>query len=56
MGSFYRATLGGNAFANSDVHADFSINLMRRKSVEVGSKLPVRLPNNFIQVYTANGA
>lgn len=56
MGSFYRATLGGDAFANSDVHADFSINLMRRKSVEVGSKLPVRLPSNFIQVYTANGA
>ena len=56
MGSFYRATLGGGAFANSDVYADFSINLMRRKSVEVGNKLPVRLPNNFIQVYTANGA
>ena len=56
MGSFYRATLGGGAFANSDVYADFSINLMRRKSVEVGNKLPVRLPSNFIQVYTANGA
>ena len=56
MGSFYRATLGGGAFSNSDVYADFSINLMRRKSVEVGNKLPVRLPSNFIQVYTANGA
>jgi iron(III) transport system ATP-binding protein len=56
MGSYYRATLGGEAFANSVVHADFSVNLVRRKSITIGSKLPVRLPDDFIQVYKVNGA
>ena len=55
MGSYYRATLGGEAFANSVVHADFSVNLVRRKSITIGSKLSVRLPDDFIQVYKVNG-
>lgn len=56
LGSFYRATLDGPAFGGNDVHADFSVNLVRRKSVGVGSKLPVRLPPEFVQVYAENGA
>ncbi len=56
LGSFYRATLGGPAFGDSEVHADFSVNLVRRKTVAVGSKLPVRLPPEFIQIYAENGA
>lgn len=56
MGSFYRANLVGPTFGNGDVHADFSVNLVRRKSVNVGSKLPVRLPAEFVQVYAASGS
>ncbi len=51
LGSFYRAELGGTAFVDHDIHADFSINLVRRKGVDVGSRLPVRLPSEFIRVY-----
>ncbi|NQW00246.1 MAG: ATP-binding cassette domain-containing protein, partial [Rhodospirillales bacterium] len=54
MGSFYRANLVGPTFGDGNVHADFSVNLVRRKSVVVGSKLPVRLPEEFIQVYPAD--
>lgn len=55
MGSFYRAHLVGNTFGDGDVHADFSVNLVRRKSIVAGAKLPVRLPAEFVQVYSANG-
>ncbi len=51
LGSFYRADLGGPAFGDQKMRADFSINLVRRKNVLVGSLLPVRLPAEFIQVY-----
>ena len=51
LGSFYRADLGGPAFGDQKMRADFSINLVRRKNVQVGSLLPVRLPSEFIQVY-----
>ncbi len=56
MGSFYRANLVGATFGDGDVHADFSVNLVRRKSIAVGSKLPVRLPAEFVQVYSASGS
>jgi iron(III) transport system ATP-binding protein len=51
LGSFYRADLGGGAFGAHDIRADFSINLVRRKGVSVGSRLPVRLPPEFIRLY-----
>ena len=51
LGSFYRAGLGGDAFDDYEIHADFSINLARRKGIEVGSRLPVRFPAEFIRVY-----
>ncbi|MBT6139435.1 MAG: putative 2-aminoethylphosphonate ABC transporter ATP-binding protein [Rhodospirillaceae bacterium] len=51
MGSFYRAELGGAAFSGHDVQADFSVNLVRRKNVVLGSKLPIRLPADHIQLY-----
>ncbi len=56
MGSFYRANLIGPTFGDGDVHADFSVNLVRRKSVAVGSRLPVRLPAEYVQIYAANGS
>ena len=51
LGSFYRALLGGPAFGEQEFRADFSINVVRRKNVEVGSKLPVRFPSRFIRLY-----
>ena len=51
LGSFYRADLGGSAFGGHGIRADFSINLVRRKDVKVGSTLPVRFPPEFIRLY-----
>lgn len=51
LGSFCRAELGGAALGDEIIHADFSINLIRRKNVQVGSTLLVRFPSQFIQLY-----
>ena len=51
LGSFYRADLGGEALGEHEIYADFSINLVRRKSVTVGSNLAVRFPSEFIKLY-----
>ena len=51
LGSFCRALLGGPAFGEQEIRADFSINLVRRKNVEVGSKLRVRFPSRIIRLY-----
>ncbi len=51
LGSFYRADLCSATFSEHSIRADFSLNLVRRKNVRVGSKLPVRLPPNFIRLY-----
>jgi iron(III) transport system ATP-binding protein len=51
LGSFYRADLGGEAFSGHDINADFSINLVRRKDIEIGTKIPVRFPPEFIRLY-----
>jgi iron(III) transport system ATP-binding protein len=53
LGSFYRAGLGGPSFSDHEIRADFSINLVRRKDLAVGSHLPVRLPSQFIRIYPA---
>jgi len=52
LGSFYRAELGGAVFSGHEIRADFSINLVRRKGINVGSKVPVRFPPQFIQLYS----
>jgi len=51
LGSFYRAELGGGVLANHPLHADFSINLVRRMNISVGSKMPVRFPPELIRLY-----
>ncbi len=51
LGSFYRAEIGGNSFGENSLRADFSINLVRRKGITLGSTLPVRLPADMIQLY-----
>ena len=54
LGSFCRVNLGGDELGGQDIRADFSINLMRRKSMAVGSVLPVHFPPEFIRIYTRN--
>ncbi len=56
MGSFLRAELGGGAFADQRLQADFSMNLARRKCVEVGMKLPIWLPAERLLVFPARAA
>ena len=51
LGSFYRAGIGGPVIGGQEVRADFSINLVRRKKLKVGSKLPLRFPAQFIRIY-----
>jgi iron(III) transport system ATP-binding protein len=51
LGSFCRAELGGDVFGDEIIHADFSINLVRRMNVQVGATVPVRIPGQFIQLY-----
>ncbi len=51
LGSFYRATLGGAALGEQGIRADLSINLVRRKNVAIGARLPVRFPAQFIRIY-----
>ncbi len=51
LGSFYRAALGGPALGGAEIRADFSINLVRRKNVNVGSRLAVRFPPKYIRIY-----
>jgi len=51
LGSFYRARLSGGNIAVDAVEADFSMNLVRRKNVTVGDRLPVFLPPDQILIY-----
>jgi iron(III) transport system ATP-binding protein len=51
LGSFCRAELAATTFGDEIIRADFSINLVRRKDVQVGSTVPIRFPGQFIQLY-----
>ena len=39
------------AFGDQQIRADFSINLVRRKNVVVGTTLPIQFPAEFIRIY-----
>jgi iron(III) transport system ATP-binding protein len=51
LGSFYRAKLSGSEIADAAIEADFSMNLVRRKNVKVGDRLPVCFPPDHVRVY-----
>jgi len=51
LGSFYRARLSGSDIAVDAVEADFSMNLVRRKNLTIGDRLPVFLPPDHILIY-----
>ena len=54
LGAFFRVELGCEALGDNHLRADFSINLVRRKNLSVGSELPVRLPGDLIRLYPGN--
>jgi len=51
LGSFYRARLTGSGIDGEAVEADFSMNLIRRKNLAVGDRLPVCFPPDHIIIY-----
>ncbi len=51
LGSFCRVRLISDHFGDHALDADFSMNLIRRKNVEIGSRLAVRFPPDYIRVY-----
>ncbi len=51
LGSFVRADLALGGFADQRCCADFSINLVRRQSIEVGQTLAVTLPAERLRVF-----
>ncbi|MFV2091561.1 MAG: putative 2-aminoethylphosphonate ABC transporter ATP-binding protein [Hyphomicrobiales bacterium] len=55
LGSFDRVELGSTTLGDNRLRADFSINLVRRKNLSVGSELPVRLPGDLIRLYPRGG-
>jgi iron(III) transport system ATP-binding protein len=51
MGSFYRAELTGAALSGPCIEAEFSVNLVRRKELKLGSRLAIRMPPERLVVY-----
>lgn len=51
LGSFVRATLGSPALEDKRLHADMSINLVRRMNIQPGTEIPIILPEERLRVY-----
>ena len=51
LGSYVRARLAASVIGDEPLHADFSINLVRRMALAEGRRLPVTLPRERLRVY-----
>ena len=51
LGSYVRARLAAPVLGDEPLHADFSINLVRRMALAEGRRLPVTLPRERLRVY-----
>jgi iron(III) transport system ATP-binding protein len=51
LGSYVRARLAAAVIGDEPLHADFSINLVRRMALAEGRRLPVTLPRERLRVY-----
>ncbi len=51
LGSFFRAELTGEVIDGAGLRADMSINLVRRKGLKEGARVPVKLPRQRIRIY-----
>ncbi|MCF6320669.1 MAG: putative 2-aminoethylphosphonate ABC transporter ATP-binding protein [Rhizobiaceae bacterium] len=54
LGSFWRTQLTGKELGGQNITADFSINAVRRISIEEGKKIKVELPENALRFYLAD--
>jgi len=55
LGSFWRARLTGPALGGTDLEADFSVNAIRRLTLEQGATLSVELPADRLHVFADSG-
>lgn len=51
LGSFYRVALSGAGLADATLLADFSINLVKRLSLQTGQTISVQLPADMLRIY-----
>ncbi len=51
LGAFYRADLTSGEMGEIRLHADFSINLVRRKGIREGGSLKIIMPRECIRIY-----
>jgi iron(III) transport system ATP-binding protein len=51
LGSYVRARLAAAVIGEAPLHADFSINLVRRMALAEGRRLPVSLPRERLRIY-----
>ncbi|MGF1593673.1 MAG: putative 2-aminoethylphosphonate ABC transporter ATP-binding protein [Kiloniellaceae bacterium] len=55
LGSFWRSRLTGGALGNEELYADFSINAVRRLTLNEGAPLTIELPANRLIAFPAQG-
>jgi iron(III) transport system ATP-binding protein len=55
LGSYVRARLAAPEIGGVPLHADLSINLVRRMDLAAGRRLPVSLPRERLRVYPSSG-
>jgi iron(III) transport system ATP-binding protein len=53
LGSFWRSRLTGEALGNDALYADFSINAVRRLSLDEGARLTIELPASRLIAFAA---
>jgi iron(III) transport system ATP-binding protein len=56
LGSYVRARLAASVIGEAPLHADFSINLVRRMALAEGRRLPVTLPRERLRIYPGTPA
>jgi iron(III) transport system ATP-binding protein len=55
LGSFWRSRLTGGALGSEELYADFSINAVRRLTLNEGAALTIELPANRLIAFPAQG-
>ncbi len=55
LGSFWRSRLTGAELGDEELYADFSINAVRRLSLEAGAPLTIELPADRLIAFAAGG-
>ncbi len=53
LGSFYRVGLVSPQFGDTEVRADFSVNVMRSRGIDIGDKVSIRFPPELLLLFPA---